>query len=106
MSALVGMVLTGCVKEEAVEMENQPSKEIAFGTPLMYTQTKSYNGEIKGTTYPTGENFVVFAVETNGNFNGWGADNVIVQDNGLNTFWELLYCLMLLPFFRRVLEYS
>lgn len=80
MSTLASIVLTGCVKNEVVELSTQLPKEISFGNPVMYNQTKSYDGEIKGTTYPNDENFVVFAVETDGNFKGWhgsNADNVV-----------------------------
>ena len=87
MSTLASIVLSGCVKDEALELSTQLPKEISFGSPLMYNQTKSYDGEIKGTTYPTGENFVVFAVETDGNFNGWAGANVVTQSNGLKTFF-------------------
>lgn len=89
LTTLASVVLTGCVKDESVELSTQLPKEISFGSPMMYNQTKSHDGEIKGTQYPEGENFVVFAVETSGNFKGWVADNVIEQDNGDKTFFPL-----------------
>lgn len=77
MTALASVALASCVSEEVAEVENTPKgKEIAFGAPVMYKQSRSVDGEILGTVYPKGENFVVFAVETKGAFKGWTADNV------------------------------
>ncbi|MBQ4162321.1 MAG: fimbrillin family protein [Parabacteroides sp.] len=87
LTTLASVVLTGCVKDESVELSTQLPKEISFGSPMMYNQTKSVDGEITGTLYPEGENFVVFAVETNGDFRGWEATNVVTQENDENTFF-------------------
>jgi len=87
LTTLASLVLTGCVKDESIELSTQLPKEISFGSPMMYNQTKSVDGEITGQQYPSGENFVVFAVETDGDFRGWVADNIIKQENGENTFF-------------------
>lgn len=94
MAALTSVALAGCVNEEvAVDNPTKQRKELVFGTPMMYTQSRSFDGEIydkdKKASYPENELFVVFAVETDGSFKGWEADNVQEneKDNTLKTFF-------------------
>lgn len=89
MAALTSVALAGCVNEEvAVDNPSKQQKELKFGEPMMYTQSRSFDGEIydseKKASYPENELFVVFAIETDGNFKGWAADNVQANEDDAN----------------------
>lgn len=85
LAALAGVALASCVtdKEYDVPAQNENVK-IAFDSPVMYdndTRAK-HHGEIGnityGTTtytYPRDEDFVVYAVQHTGSFEGWEAGN-------------------------------
>lgn len=81
MAALTSVALAGCVNEEVADVsKNQQGKELIFGTPVMYNQSRAV-GEILGTEYPDDEQFVVYAVQHNASFAGWQGENVMKNDN-------------------------
>ncbi len=68
LSAAVLMVLAGCTKNEVIQT---PDQEITFSAPVLATMTKAnVPGEI-ATPYPIGENFRVYAVYHQGDFDTW-----------------------------------
>ena len=69
-ATLASVALVGCVNDEKMEMTSGAQK-ISFDTPVMSTQTRAVFGEINTTTYPDGEQFVVFAKQTSGNLKTW-----------------------------------
>ena len=77
-ATLASVALVGCVNDEKMEMTSQ-AKKISFDNPVMTTQTRAdVKGEIYGTTYPADEEFVVYAVQHNGNLTTW---------NDAKSFW-------------------
>ena len=72
LSVLTGMVLTGCVNDEQMEVTNQDSlQKIVFNVPVAEANKKvSVYGEMS-TPYSTSENFSVVAVRHNGDFVSW-----------------------------------
>lgn len=70
MAAMASVLFAGCAKNESLSVE-QPQSKISFNAPLMYTLSKAnVTGEIDGT-YPTKENFCVYALHTDGDFATW-----------------------------------
>ena len=70
--ALAGLALSSCVNDENQNVVETAQQPLAFGTPVMNIQTKgNVMGEIEGTSYPSGENFMVYCKAYTGNFNGW-----------------------------------
>lgn len=99
---LAGVALASCVSNDEVEQSVLQKQELTFGNPVLNSQTKAVTGEITGTTYPTNENFIVWGVETDGNFAGWGADNiksnffgsngvVVTNDGYSDGHWHIYY---------------
>lgn len=90
-AAAASVALVSCVNDETMEMA-PVAKKVSFDTPVMNTQTRATKfGEIK-TTYPTNENFVVYAVRHEGNFTAWTAgtafmSNVEVTYNSAKNGW-------------------
>ena len=77
---LAGVALVSCVSDDVLEQHNQNKQELTFGNPVLNSQTK-VTGEITGTTYPIGENFIV-----------WFSHNaftplICVRDSN-NSFWD------------------
>lgn len=79
-ATLASVALVGCVNDEKMEMTSGAQK-ISFDTPVMSTQTRAVNefGEVDGATYPTTEQFVVYAKQHRDGFNGW--------ETGTADFW-------------------
>lgn len=70
-AAVASVAFVGCVNDETMEMVPQ-AKKISFDNPVMATQTRAdVTGEIYGATYPGDEEFVVYAVQHNGNMTSW-----------------------------------
>lgn len=109
LAALAGVALASCVtdKEYDVPAQNENVK-IAFDSPVMYdnddTRAEYYGeiGEITADnvtyTYPTDEDFVVYAVQHNGDFQGWtnatpftGLNNVTVSYDSSLDGWAPQY---------------
>lgn len=68
LSAAVLMVLAGCTKNEVIQ---HPDQEITFSAPVVGAVTKAnVPGEI-ATPYPVGENFRVYAVYHQKDFDTW-----------------------------------
>lgn len=92
-ATLASVALVGCVNDEKMEMTSGAQK-ISFDTPVMSTQTRATNfGEIE-TTYPTTENFVVYAVKHTDAFTSttWDAatdfmTGVVVKYNSTANGW-------------------
>lgn len=75
LAALSSVALASCVSDESPSIDATPSgKAISFNAPVMYSQTKAvgYTGEIVGT-YPTDEEFCVYAVWTPESYTKWDA---------------------------------
>ena len=97
---LAGAALVSCVNDDVLEQHNQNRQELTFGNPVLNSQTK-VTGEISGTTYPTDENFIVWGIETTGNYQGWGASNaasffgangvVVTNDGYTDSYWHIMY---------------
>ena len=91
LAALAGVALVSCVTDKEYDVPAQNEKvKIAFDSPVMYDNNTRANyygeiGEIKsGTTihtYPKDEEFVVYAVEHEGDFAGW---NTATTPHALN----------------------
>ena len=89
-AAVVGIALTGCVNDEAVDNIQQEKQRITFDSPVSYSNSDSranYYGEIgnpnnttnQANIYPTNEKFVVFGVCHTGDFPGWdGAKEIFM----------------------------
>lgn len=72
-ATLASAALVGCVNDEAMEVTSEAQK-LSFDTPVMSTQTRAdHKGEIVGTTYPSEEEFVVYAKQHSGNLETWAA---------------------------------
>lgn len=69
-ATLASVTLVGCVNDEQMEMA-QEAKKVSFNNPVMATQTRAHYGEITGATYPTAENFKVFAKQHKGALSNW-----------------------------------
>lgn len=97
---LAGVALVSCVNDDVLEQTNQNRQELTFGNPVLNSQTK-IAGEITGTTYPINENFIVWGIETEGNYQGWGANNatnffgangvVVTADGYSDGYWHIMY---------------
>lgn len=82
-AAVVGLALASCVKNEA-NLDGLAGQKITFDSPVMYanedTRANVY-GEIGDQaggggvtyTYPSNENFVIYAVSHEGDFAGWAS---------------------------------
>lgn len=79
------LLTTGCVSNEAFSPEEK-QVEICFTTPVVGSMTKASEtpvyGEINGTTYPTEENFVIYAVRHPYSYDGWTSKNATTYING------------------------
>ena len=73
------VALASCVNETNDFPQLGKGKLLSFNSPVMHNQaTRNYIGEIApGSLYPSTEHFTVFAIEHDGDFAGWEADNVI-----------------------------
>lgn len=82
-SAIAATLLgTGCVSNDVFSPEEK-QVEICFTTPVVGSMTKApVYGEIKGTTYPTTENFVIYGVRHPNSYDGWTSDNATTYING------------------------
>ena len=79
-TAIVGVALTSCVKEEATNPQDLVAQKITFDAPVMYsnqdTRANVY-GEISSESvggaysYPKTEDFTIYAVSYEGDFAGW-----------------------------------
>lgn len=75
LAAMSSVALASCVSDESPSIDATPSgKAISFNAPVMYSQTKAvgHTGEIVGT-YPTDEEFCVYAVWTPESYTEWNA---------------------------------
>ena len=80
LAALAGVALASCVtdKEYDFRSQNEPAK-ITFDSPVMYDSNEgtraNYHGEISPDlgrySYPTKEDFQIYAVQHSGDFAGW-----------------------------------
>ena len=81
----VALLTTGCVSNEVFSPEEK-QVEICFTTPVVGSMTKASEtpvyGEINGTTYPTEENFVIYAVRHPNTYDGWTSKNATTYING------------------------
>ena len=82
------VALASCVSESENIPEVNKGQRLSFGVPVLSTQTRNFEGEITGTTYPTSERFVVYAIEHVGDFAGWEGDNVVKDTEGNGYFPE------------------
>ncbi len=73
-SAFVLAFITGCVSNDVYDPEGI-EKEIRFTSPAVSIISKAYNGEIN-SAYPTEENFTVWAVYHEDEFEGWATNAV------------------------------
>lgn len=76
LSALASVALAGCVNDEAMEVTSKASdQKITFNAPVVGGMTRAVNafGEI-GETYPTTENFKVYALWHKDKFTSWKAE--------------------------------
>lgn len=82
-SAIAATLLgTGCVSNDVFSPEEK-QVEICFTTPVVGSMTKApVYGEIKGTTYPIEENFVIYGVRHPNTYDGWASDNATTYING------------------------
>lgn len=78
---------TGCVSNDVFSPEEK-QVEICFTTPVVGSMTKA---EINGTTYPTEENFVIYAVRHPYSYDGWASDNATTYINGGEFTYDRLY---------------
>ena len=70
MSALASVALASCVNDESNAIVDAP-QPLRFDAPVMTTQTRAnVKGEIT-SSYPTGEDFMVYSKKYVGNFKGW-----------------------------------
>lgn len=83
-ATLASVALVGCVNDEKMEMTSGAQK-ISFDTPVMSTQTRAKLGEIDGTTYPTDEDFKVYAIKHSESFTSttWEANDDPYYMNGV-----------------------
>lgn len=80
-ATISSVALASCVKDESVDLTQQ-AKKLSFEAPVMGTQSRAeVTGEIYGTTYPTDENFVVYAVKHNDDLTTWDAGTGFWTDN-------------------------
>lgn len=79
-ATMASVALASCVKDESVDLTQQ-AKKLSFEAPVMGTQSRAVYGEIYGTTYPTDENFVVYAVKHNDDLTTWDAAAGFWTDN-------------------------
>lgn len=80
-AVMASVALTGCVKDEVNNLEQQANRKITFDSPVLYGNQDSranvygeigshtYGGQIY--SYPREENFMIYAVSHEGNFAGW-----------------------------------
>lgn len=73
-SALSLAFFSGCVSNDIYTPESKQQK-IQFTSPVVDVITKVYNGEINNT-YPTSENFTVWAVLHESTFEGWTTNSL------------------------------
>lgn len=80
-TAMAGIMLTGCVNEESA-LDSQSKQKITFDSPVLYNNVNgraNVYGEIGSVnygstvsyTYPREENFIIYAVAHENNFSGW-----------------------------------
>lgn len=91
-AALASVALVGCVNDEKMEMTSGAQK-ISFDTPVMSTQTRANEfGEIDGNstpvTYPITEDFVVYAKQHSGVFDGWSTATDFWPTTGLKVSYD------------------
>ena len=90
-AVMVGVGLTSCVNEERHAVQNRGEQKITFDSPVMYsnenTRANVY-GEIGSQTengvtytYPTAEQFVIYAISHAADFSGWD-DGTATAFNG------------------------
>ena len=77
-AAIASAALVSCTKNEVAQVADQ--HEISFATPVVGTITKSVTGEIDGNTYPTAENFNVYAVWHLNAFEGWSTNATLYMN--------------------------
>lgn len=86
--AMAGVALAGCVNDVADVAQNQEEQKalISFDNPVLYSNVNNsravHYGEINATTegsatysYPRNESFIIFAVQHDTDFAGWGQAN-------------------------------
>jgi len=77
-AAIAGAALVSCTKNEVAPVAEQ--QEITFAAPVVGTITKDVTGEIDGNTYPTDEEFNVYAVWHLNAFEGWATNATLYMD--------------------------
>lgn len=97
--ALAGVALAGCVKNQIETLQDKDVK-IGFATPVLYQNvgTKAnvygeigshkYDGTETVYTYPREEDFMIFAVEHNGDLSSWDSANK-AEFNGKSISYNL-----------------
>ena len=70
LAAFAGVALTSCMNEEITNVEK--AQVMRFDVPAMSKTRAGVLGEISGSTYPSGEDFVVFCKSYKNDFAGWG----------------------------------
>lgn len=99
-TAIVGVALTSCVKEEATNPQDLVAQKITFDAPVMYSNQETranVYGEISSETvngaysYPTDEDFVIYAIGHENNFSGWEDENNAepAAFNGLSISYDI-----------------
>ena len=73
LAALSSVALTSCVNEELENVETQPV--LKFDVPALSQTKANVLGEVSGTTYPEGEDFVVYCKSYTGKYKGWDASD-------------------------------
>ena len=72
--AMAGVALAGCVGNEVEEITSKKElSKIMFEPPVMYNHAESRADPVPGelSSYPTTEDFIVYAVQHEGQFSGW-----------------------------------
>lgn len=100
LSAIALAALTGCVNEEiGSEVVKEQKVKIAFEAPFTHSGTRAnvygeigshtYDGTTTVYSYPREENFVIYAVQHDGDFAGWDAANEY-DFNGKAISWDVM----------------
>lgn len=77
--AIAGMAMVGCVKDDPQSVKgDQMSQKILFESPFLYDVNTKANvfGELSDELYPQQEDFIIFGVQHEGDFEGWLTDVV------------------------------
>lgn len=78
------VAMASCTQKIEPVNAGRSDQRIMFETPVvgMATKASDYAGVISGTTFPTNENFKVYAVKHSGAFSAWSAATAYFGENG------------------------